>query len=48
MCRSIAEKGPTTEEKLATLEVTISNYEAKVKSWHELLILWIKSVQYTY
>ena len=29
-CRSIAEKGPTTDEKLASLEVTISNYEAKV------------------
>ena len=28
--RSIAEKGPTTDEKLASLEVTISNYEAKV------------------
>ena len=46
VCRSIAEKGPTTDEKLATLEVTISNYEAKVKLWRpDMIILWIESIK---
>jgi len=35
--RSIAEKGPTAEEKLSSLEATLSNYEAKVSGLeHEI------------
>ena len=35
--RSIAEKGPTAEEKIASLEAVVSNYEAKVSGLeHEI------------
>ena len=38
--RSIAEKGPTQDEKMASLEVTLSNYEAKVRpTWERLIII---------
>lgn len=36
-CRSIAEKGPSTEEKIQSLEAVISNYEVKVSGLeHEI------------
>ena len=37
VCRSIAEKGPSTEEKIQSLEAVISNYEVKVSGLeHEI------------
>jgi hypothetical protein len=29
-CRSIAEKGPTTEEKVMAIEASLATYEAKI------------------
>ena len=35
--RSIAEKGPSAEEKISSLEAVVSNYEAKVSGLeHEM------------
>ena len=31
MFRSIAEKGPSTEEKVASIEASLSTYEAKIQ-----------------
>ncbi len=30
VCRSIAEKGPTTEEKVMAIEASLATYEAKI------------------
>ena len=39
MFRSIAEKGPSTEEKVASIEATMATYEAKISGLGTKLVL---------